>query len=213
VGLGLSIAVRSASLLSVLAVVLVLSGCGDATNSARSHAPQVEVSKPANSVRSRKIRPRELRLYLSAWEASWRRLLHDLEGGDEGALGFSSTPDSSWKRARRLYDAAATAYRHDERRLVTLAPPSAMRKAHDAYLAAIGRQRMRFQTLADAFGGNDPEAMERALDGLQTSQMKFDLDGAQWEQAVITACNANSSPVPESVRLELISNGQRTNAR
>jgi hypothetical protein len=88
-----------------------------------------------------------------------------------------------------------------------------MRKAHDAYLAAIGRQRMRFQTLADAFGGNDPEAMERALDGLQTSQMKFDLDGAQWEQAVITACNANSSPVPESVRLELISNGQRTNAR
>jgi hypothetical protein len=48
---------------------------------------------------------------------------------------------------------------------------------------------------------------------LQTSQMKFDLDGAQWEQAVITACNASGTQVPESVRLELISNGQRTNAR
>lgn len=55
--------------------------------------------------------------------------------------------------------------------------------------------------------------MERALEALQTSQMKFDLDGAQWEQAVITACNASGTQVPESVRLELISNGQRTNAR
>jgi hypothetical protein len=65
----------------------------------------------------------------------------------------------------------------------------------------------------DAFGGNDPQAMERALEALQTSQMKFDLDGAQWEQAVITACNASGTQVPGSVRLELISNGQRANAR
>ena len=72
---------------------------------------------------------------------------------------------------------------------------------------------MRFQTLADAFGGNDPQAMERALEALQTSQLKFDLDGAQWEKAVIAACNASGTQVPESVRLELISNGQRTNAR
>jgi hypothetical protein len=96
---------------------------------------------------------------------------------------------------------------------MALAPPTAMRKGHDAYLAAIRRQAARFQALADAFGGSDPQAMERALEALQWSQMKFDPDGARWEQAVITACKASGVEVPEIVRLELISNHQRTKAR
>lgn len=210
--MGLCIAARSASIVAVLAVVGVLSGCGGAGNSVRSDSPPVQVNKPADEV-SRRISPRDLRLYLSAWEASWRRLANDLESGDEGALGFSATPDASWERARRLYDGAATAYRHDGRRLIALAPPTAMRKGHDAYLAAIRRQAARFRALADAFGGSDPQAMERALEALQWSQMRFDLDGARWEQAVITACKASGVEVPEIVRLELISNHQRTKAR
>jgi hypothetical protein len=209
---GLGIAVRSASRVPVLAVVAVLAGCGGAGNPARSDSPRVEVSKAAE-VSSKPIRPRELREYLSAWKASWRHLVGDLENGeDEGALGFSSTPDASWERARRLYDGAATAFRHDGRRLVAIAPPSAMRKAHDAYLAAVRRQAARFQTLADAFGGSDPQTMERALEALERSQMKFDLDGARWEEAVITACKASGVAVPEIVRLQLISNGHRTRA-
>jgi hypothetical protein len=87
-----------------------------------------------------------------------------------------------------------------------------MRRAHDAYLAAVRRQAARFQTLADAFGGSDPQAMERALEALQLSQMKFDLDGAGWEKAVITACRASGVEVPQIVRLRPISNGQRTKA-
>jgi hypothetical protein len=159
-----------------------------------------------------RIRPRELRAYLSAWEASRGRLGADLQRGGEDALGFSSTPDASWERARRLYEGAASAFREDGRRLLALAPPSPMRKAHDAYLAAVRRQAARFQMLADAFGGSDPHKMERALFALQASQMKFDLDGAEWEQAVIAACKASGVAVPEIVRLELISNGQRTKA-
>jgi hypothetical protein len=196
----------------VLAVVGVLSGCGGAGNSVRSDSPPVEVSKTADEVISGPIRPRQLREYLSAWEASWQRLVGDLESGDEGALGFSSTPDASWERARRLYDGAATAFRHDGSRLAAIAPPPAMRKAHNAYLAAVRRQAARFQTLADTFGGSDPQAMESALGALQTSQMKFDLDGADWERAVITACKASGAEVPEIVRLQLISNHQRTKA-
>jgi hypothetical protein len=210
---GLGIAARSASIVPVLAVVGVLSGCGDAGDSVRSDSPPIHVKKPADDVSSQRISRRELRVYLSAWEASWRRLGNDLESGDEGALGFSSTPDATWERAQQLYDGAASAYRQDGRRLSALAPPTAMRKGHDAYLAAIRRQAARFQTLADAFGGSDPQAMERALEALQTSQMKFDLDGARWEQAVITACKASRAEVPEIVRLELISNHQRTKAR
>src|SRR5439155_6038376 len=210
---GLGIAARSASMVPVLAVVGVLSGCGGAGNSVRSDSPAVQVNKAADEVSSRRISRRDLRVYLSAWEASWRRLGNDLESGDEGALGFSATPDASWERARRLYDGAATAYRHDGRRLIALAPPTAMRKGHDAYLAAIRRQAARFQTLADAFGGTDPQARERALDAVQMSQMKFDQDGSRWERAVITACKASGAEVPEIVRLELISNHQRTKAR
>lgn len=212
-GLGLGTAVRSASIVPVLTVVGILSGCGGEGNSVPVASPPVEVGQAADELISAPIRPRELRKYLSAWEASWRRLVGELQSGeDEGALGFSSTPDASWERAQRLYDAAATVFRNDVRRLDALVPPAAMRNVHDAYLAAVRRQATRFQTLADAFGGSDPQAMERALDSLQTSQMQFDLDGAAWEQAVITACKASGVEVPEIVRLQLISNHQRTKA-
>jgi len=93
----------------VLAVVGVLSGCGSVGNPVRSDSPAVQVNKAADEVSPRRISPRDLRVYLSAWEASWRRLGSDLDRGDEGALGFSFTPDASWERARRLYDGAATA--------------------------------------------------------------------------------------------------------
>jgi hypothetical protein len=65
-----------------------------------------------------------------------------------------------------------------------LAPRPIMRRAHAAYLAAVRRQATRFQVLSDAFGGTDPQAMEQALEALEGSQLKFDLDGAQWERAV-----------------------------
>jgi hypothetical protein len=44
---------------------------------------------------------------------------------------------------------------------------------------------------------------------LQASQMKFDLDGATWEGAVIAACKVSGVEIPEIVRLEPISNGRR----
>ncbi len=151
-----------------------------------------------------------LRGYLSALEASWQRFVGDLGSGDEDAENaFSMTPDASWEPARRAYDAAATTYRGYERRLEALAPPSVLRSAHEAYLAAIRRQEARFQTLAVSFGGTDPHAMERALAALSVSQMTFDLDGARWEEAVIAVCNASGTEVPEIVRSKFISNGQR----
>jgi hypothetical protein len=85
-----------------------------------------------------------------------------------------------------------------------------MRNAHAAYLTAVRRQAARFQALVDAFGGTDPYAMERALEALEASQMKFDLDGARWEESVITACKASGMVVPKIVRLQLVSNGNRT---
>jgi hypothetical protein len=88
-----------------------------------------------------------------------------------------------------------------------------MRRAHDAYLAAVRRQAARFQSLSDAFGGTDPQAMEQTLEALEASQMRFDLDGARWERAVIAACKANGVEVPEMIRREYISNGHRTAAR
>jgi hypothetical protein len=198
-------------MLAVLAVVGVLSGCGGAADSVPSANRPVSARNTAEEISSTLIKPRELRKYLSAWEVSWRGLASDLvRGEDEGALGYSSTPDPSWERARRLYDRAASAYRDHVRRLVVLAPPPPLQRTHDAYLAAVRRQAARFEAVADAFGGSDPHELDRALDALQTSQMTFDLDGAAWEQAVITACEASGVEVPEIVRLELISNGQRT---
>jgi hypothetical protein len=211
VGLELGIAFRSASLLPVFAVVAVLSGCTSEGNSGQSVSPPVETSKPVYVIVAGPIRPRELRSYLSAWEASWQRLVGDLQSGeDEGALGYSSTPDASWERARRLYEGAATALQEDADRLDELTPPSVMQKVHDAYLAAVRRQQARFEAVANAFAGTDPQELDDALMALQASQMKFDLDGAAWEGSVIAACRASGVEVPEFVRQELISNGQRT---
>jgi hypothetical protein len=85
-----------------------------------------------------------------------------------------------------------------------------MQRAAAAYLAAVRRQGMRFQRLADAFAGTDPAEMERALEALEGSQMQFDLDGARWERAVIAACRATGVDIPEIVREKYVSNGQRT---
>jgi hypothetical protein len=205
---GLNVAVRSASVVLALAVVGSLSGCTGADEGAEGSA--AKVSEPAGQVASAPAQIHELRTYLLAWEASWRRLGAELASGDEGALGFSSAPDATWERARRYYADAVAAYRHDERRLVALSAPSTMRDAHTAYLAAVRRQAARFQGLADAFGGSDPYAMERALEALEASQMTFDLDGARWEQAVIAACKASGMVAPKIVRLQLVSNGHRT---
>jgi hypothetical protein len=154
--------------------------------------------------------PQTLRTYLRTWEASWRRLAADLERGDDAALGFSDSPDDSWEAARRYYEEAAIAYRRRAERLAALSPPLMMKKAHDAYLAAVRRQQSRFQELSDSFAGTDPRAMEKALEALEWSQLKFDVDGARWEDAVIAACRASGLPVPEIVRRQFISNHQRT---
>jgi hypothetical protein len=149
-----------------------------------------------------------LRAYLRAWEASWWRRSADLVRiGD--TPDFSDTPDSTWPRARRSYQEAATAYLDEEGRLAALSPPSAMRAGNEAYMAAVRRQATRFQRLADAFGGTDPATMERRLEALERSQMQFDADGARWERAVIAACRASGVNIPKIVRREYISNGHR----
>jgi hypothetical protein len=85
-----------------------------------------------------------------------------------------------------------------------------MRSANDAYRASLRRQESRMQDVSDAFAGSDPFALDRALMALQISNGEADLDGAKWERAVIAACKASGVPVPRIVRLEFISNGQRT---
>lgn len=68
----------------------------------------------------------------------------------------------------------------------------------------------RLQDVSDAFAGNDPSALNRALMALGSSNVEADQDGAKWERAVITACKASGVVVPRIVRLEFISNEQRT---
>jgi hypothetical protein len=85
-----------------------------------------------------------------------------------------------------------------------------MRAASEAYIDAVRRQATRLQAVSDAYGGNDADALYRAEQALQLSQMQFDQDGAQWERAVIAACKASGVDVTKIVRLELLSNGQRT---
>jgi hypothetical protein len=199
--------------LLLLAVSVGLCGCGSKTH--QPNAPAVKAISavdidPAGSTHTNRS---ALRAYLRVWQASWERLGSDLGRGGDDVPGFSATPDASWDRARRYYGAAATAYRRDERRLAALSPPAIMRRADDAYLGAVRRQAARFQSLSDAFGGTDPQAMEQALEALEGSQLSFDLDGAQWERAVIAACKARGVEVPEIVRREYISNGHRTAAR
>jgi hypothetical protein len=203
--------------LAIVAFALVLGlwmyAAAQPTRSARrSNVPAAKVSGigERESGGSTPTKSTALRAYLRAWEVSWRRWTGDLDrtGGD--GLDFSDTPDSTWPRAQRSYQEAAIAYRNEERRLTALSPPSAMRPANDAYMAAVQRQATRFQRLADAFAGTDPATMERRLEALERSQMRFDLDGAQWERAVIAACRASGAKIPEIVRKEYISNGHRT---
>jgi hypothetical protein len=196
-----------------LVISVGLCGCGSTTR--HPNAPAVKATSavdvdPAGSTHTNR---NALRAYLRVWQASWGRLGTDLRRGGDDVPGFSSTPDASWDRARRYYGAAAAAYRRDERRLAALSPPAIIRRGHDAYLDAVRRQAARFQSLSDAFGGTDPQATEQALETLENSQMSFDLDGVQWERAVIAACKASGVEVPEIVRREYISNGHRTAAR
>jgi hypothetical protein len=208
VNVKLAIQFRAARATPVLLSVLVLGcGCGSSvshTGATSATATASETASPASAT------AQALRPYLEAWEASWRRRGIDLGRSNDDDAAFGDTPDASWDVARRDYDLAAAAYRHDRRRLAALTPPSSMRAAHERYVAAVERQERRFQALADAFGGTDPQAMEAALEALEASQMKFDLDGARWERAVIAACKADGVRVPEFVRRELISNGRRT---
>ena len=195
-------------LMPVLVVsALAVCGCGSSAPD-KADAPRARAGGGAARTTPTNTR-RALHAYLRVWETSWWHLGSDLGGGDEDAE-FSDTPDASWDRARRYYESAATAYRHAKRRLSALRPPRSMRAAHHEYLAAVGRQEARFQTLADAFAGTDPYALERALEALERSQLRFDFDGVRWEQAVVSACKAARVAVPEIVRRELVSNGQRT---
>lgn len=186
---------------------LAVCGCGSSAPD-KADAPPPRAGKEAAPTPAPNAR-RALRAYLRAWEPSRWDLGSDLGSSDVDAE-FSYTPDASWDRARRYYEGAATAYRHTKQLLSALRPPRPMRAAHEGYVAAVGRQQARFQALADAFAGTDPYAMERALEALERSQLKFDLDGARWEQAVVSACKAGRVAVPEFVRRELVSNGQRT---
>ena len=195
----------------LLIASLALCACGSGA-ARKSSAPERKVVSTAERgvSGSTATTPTALRTYLRAWQASWWLRVHDLKRAGDDALDFSDTPDASWDRSHLSYGEAALAYRRYERRLASISPPSIMRRANDAYVAAVRRQATRFQQLSDAFAGTDPSAMERALEALERSQLKFDLDGAQWERAVIAACRATGVELPEIVRREYVSNGQRT---
>jgi hypothetical protein len=203
-----AIQLRAAWATPVLLSVLVLGcGCGSSAQHTGAASPTATASDTASPASAA---PPALRPYLEAWEASWRRTGIDLGRLNDDDAAFSDTPDASWDVARRDYDIAAAAYRHDRRRLAALAAPPSMRAAHARYVAAVERQERRFQALADAFGGTDPQAMEAALEALEASQMEFDRDGVRWEKAVVAACKARGVRLPEIVRRELISAGRRT---
>jgi hypothetical protein len=195
----------------LLSVSFALCACG----SNEAHTSSSPARKVVGTVKLRvdaspEKNPTALRTYLRVWQVSWRSLARGLQVGSDDDFDFSNTPDESWDRAQRYYGKAASAYRLDERRLAAISPPRLMRAANNAYTAAVRRQATRFQKLSDAFAGTDPGAMERALEALERSQLKFDLDGARWERAVIAACKATGVEVPEIVRREYVSNGQRT---
>jgi hypothetical protein len=195
-----------------LLIAISLALCGCASNTTHNEGSPAVMN--ANAVEP--SNPMELRKYLRGWQAIWERRRQDLDPGpnaseeEENAPVYNPMPDDSWDLMQRLYENAALAYRRSDRRLAALAPPSAMRSAHDAYHAAVRRQEARMKDVAEAFAGTDPQLLDRALFELQSSQMQFDLDGAQWERAVIAACKASGVAIPEIVRREYISNGQRT---
>lgn len=192
--------------------LLAVCGCGgSATHTANVRPPKV--SEPATEPGDyANTNPAALRAYLRAWGQSRQRLWDDIARitGNEDGVDFSPTRDSSWPRWQRIYEKTAIAFRNDERRLSALATPPPMRPAHDTYTKAVQREAMRFQDMADALSGTDPETLNRADMALQNSQAQFDYDGAHWETAVIAACHASGVRVPEFVRLKLVSNGHRT---
>jgi hypothetical protein len=194
----------------LIAVSLALCGC-TSNSTHREASPGV---KNASAVEP--SNPTALRRYLRAWQATWERRVRDQDPGpnaseeEENAPVYNPTPDASWDVMQRLYEKAALAYLRSDRRLGALAPPSAMRPAHDAYHAAVQRQETRMKDVADAFAGTDPYSLERALEELGRSNTQFDSDGAHWETAVIAACKASGVAVPKIVRREYISNGSRT---
>jgi len=189
--------------------VITLCGCGS-TTAPKSARPAAIKGLQAVKVDPAGTRPNHNKLsrYLHAWERSWWRWSGDLARVGEG-VEPSYTPDSSWRRASRSYEKAAIAYRRDERRLAALSPPSTLRAANEAFLAAVRRQATRLQDVSDALTGTDPAATARALEALSSSQMLFDQDGARWERAVIAACKDARVRVPKIIRREYISNGQR----
>lgn len=194
----------------VLSISLVLCGCASKTTS-KPKAPVVERISEVDP--SAPAAPRALRRYLREWEAAWSRWRADLAPrteAEDNAPVYNPMPDASWKAMHRLYGRAATAFRRRERRLAVIPTPLAMRVANDAYRASLRRQVSRLQDVSDAFAGNDPSALNRALMALGSSNVEADQDGAKWERAVITACKASGVAVPRIVRLEFISNGQRT---
>jgi hypothetical protein len=204
------VALVARTTLLLLSIFLVLCGCASETTS-EPKAPVIERISEVDP--SAPARPRALRRYLRAWEAAWSRWSADLTPrteAEDNAPVYNPTPDASWKAMHRLYGRTATAYRRRERRVAAIPTPLAMRSANDAYRASLRRQESRMQDVSDAFAGSDPFALDRALMALQISNGEADLDGAKWERAVIAACRASGVPVPRIVRLEFISNGQRT---
>jgi hypothetical protein len=181
-------------------LMLAVCGCGGSA------------MRTSNAAAVADTHPAALRAYLRAWEASWRRRAADISRivGDDDSLDFSTTPDSTWPRWQRIYEETAVAFRKNDRRLAAIATPPALRSAHDAYRSAVRREAERFQDLADALAGTDPETVNGAEVALSNSQMLFDYDGAKWETAVIAACRASGITVPRFVRRTYISNGQRT---
>jgi hypothetical protein len=200
---------RTTLLLS--AISLGLCGCGSSSETGKSSARALTNTVDLHEIDApTRTEPTALRAYLRAWEASWARWVRDLQRDGDDDVALSATPDASWNRAQRVYGDAALAYRQEERRLTAIRTPLTMRVASEAYIDAVRRQATRLQAVSDAYGGTDADALYRAEQALQLSQMQFDQDGAQWERAVIAACKASSVDVPKIVRLEHLSNGQRT---
>jgi len=196
--------------LLLLSISLMLCGCASQATGKPSDPVVERISEVDPSVPAT---PWALRRYLREWEAAWSRWRADLAPrteAEDNAPVYNPTPDASWKAMLRLYGRAAMAYRRRERRLAAIRTPLAMRAANDAHRAALRRQGSRLQDVSDAFDGIDPSALNRALMALQRSNVEADQDGAKWERAVIAACKASGVPIPRIVRLEFISNGQRT---
>ena len=200
--------IRAATMTLAAGFLLAVCGCGGSA----THTPNTTSVKAGTRETASDTGPAALRAYLRAWEESWRRRGNDISRstGDDADVDFSAAPDSTWPRWRRIFEETASAFRKNDRGLAALAAPPAMRSAHEAYRAAVRREAARFQDLADALAGTEPETVSRAETALSGSQIEFDYDGAKWESAVIAACRAGGVRVPQFVRRKYISNGHRT---